>query len=86
VVVVTLTTSERDDEDAIKGAMNDAFAAFVVGHADTDTQGKLRGFEGGGRGNPYTVFIDAQGQVREVHRGAAAREYFTGVARKMTGN
>jgi hypothetical protein len=81
--VVTLTTSERDNEERIHGAMNEAREAFIIGRADSDTQNRLRGLEGGGRGDPYTVFIDAQGNVRAVHRGGATQDFFTGTARMM---
>jgi hypothetical protein len=83
VVVVTLTTSDRDDEESIQGAMGDHYGSFVVGRADSEVQGKLRGLEGGGRGNPYTVFIDKQGNVRAVQAGGAKQEFFTGVAKRM---
>jgi hypothetical protein len=83
VVVVTLTTSDRDDEERINNAMGEHRNAFVVGRPNDDTQVTLRNVEGGGRGIPYTVFIDRDGNVREVHRGGATQAYFSGVAKRM---
>lgn len=83
LVVVTLTTSASDTQERINDAMKEAREAFVVGRADSETQTRLRGLEGGGSGNPYTVFIDKEGKVRSVRAGGATQEYFTGTAKKM---
>lgn len=84
--MVTLTTSGSDTLEQINGAMKDARSAFLIGQAGAETQTRLRGMQGGGRGNPYTVFIDSQGAVRAVHRGGATQPFFTGTAKLMLGD
>jgi hypothetical protein len=84
VVVVTLTTSPQDDQERINKAMGEHRSAFIVGRPNDDTHVKLRNVEGGGRGIPYTAFIDRDGNVREVHRGGATQAYLSGVAAKLT--